>query len=92
LIQVGFRDRTGPGAGASSKDGDAFVHNFLERLAERRPTYWKDRAYHGLAKQRSGLGKKENLEVVAGFGKHKSVREGKGSLGGIVWSPGALSS
>jgi len=49
LIQIGFRDPTGPGAGPSRKDGNVFVDNFLKRFAERRPTYREDRAYHGLA-------------------------------------------
>jgi hypothetical protein len=33
LVQVCFRDPTGPGAGASSKDGNVLVDNFLHRFA-----------------------------------------------------------
>jgi hypothetical protein len=33
LIQVCFRDPTGPGAGPSSKDRNMFRHNLVERFA-----------------------------------------------------------
>ena len=51
LIQICFRDPTGPGARTSSKDRNVLGDNFIERFAERRPTYRENRTYHGLAKQ-----------------------------------------
>ena len=49
LIQIGFRDPTGPGAGASSKDRNVLVDNFLQSFAERRPTHRENCGHHGLA-------------------------------------------
>jgi hypothetical protein len=90
LIQICFRDPTGPGARTSSKDRNVPGDNFVQRFAKRRPAHRQYGIYHRLAKQRSGLGKKENLDVVPGLGKHKPVRERKCGPGWVVGSPGAL--
>jgi hypothetical protein len=43
LIQICFRDPTGPGAGPSGKNGDMFVDNFSERFAEWGPANRENR-------------------------------------------------
>jgi hypothetical protein len=48
LIQVCFRDPTGPGAGASGKYWNMFRDNFLERFAQGWPANRQDGAHHGL--------------------------------------------
>ena len=90
LIQVCFRDPTGPGASSSSKDGNVFVDHFLERFAERRPPYRENRAYHRFAKQGSGLSKEKDLDVVPSLREDEPVRERKCSPGGIIGSPSAF--
>jgi hypothetical protein len=39
LIQVCFRDPTGPGAGSSSEDRNVFRYNLFEGFAQRRPAH-----------------------------------------------------
>jgi hypothetical protein len=65
LIYVRFRDPTGPAAGPSSKNGNVFREDLVERFAERRPTHWNDGARSGFAHQRSSFTEKENLNLVA---------------------------
>lgn len=42
LIEICFRDPTGPAACFSSKDGNVFNGDLFERFAERRPAYRHD--------------------------------------------------
>jgi hypothetical protein len=51
LIQVCFRDPTGPGTGSSRKDRNMFCDNFFECFAERWPAHRQDGIRHGLAHQ-----------------------------------------
>ena len=69
LIQVCFRDATRPGAGPSREDRNVFCHNFLERLAQRRPAHRHDRIDRRLAHQIRGFPHEENLHLVPGLGK-----------------------
>src|SRR5712671_4052953 len=59
LIQICFRDPTGPAAGPSRKNGNVFGHNFFKRFAERRPAHWHDRIHRGLSHQIGGLSREE---------------------------------
>ena len=67
LIQVCFRDPTGPGTSSSSKDGDVFSDDLGEGFAERRPAHRKDRIHHGLSQQSGCFGEQEDLDVMACF-------------------------
>jgi hypothetical protein len=42
LIQIRFRDPTGPAAGPSSKDRNVLSDNFFESLAKRGPAHGHD--------------------------------------------------
>lgn len=55
LIQIGFRDPTGTGAGSSREDGNVPGDNFGEGFAERRPTDRHDRVRRRLAHEVGGL-------------------------------------
>ena len=68
LIQIRFRDPTGPGAGPSRKDRNVLGDNFVERFAERRPADRQDRIGHGLSHQRRGFRQQEDLHIVTGLG------------------------
>jgi hypothetical protein len=49
LSYICFRDPTGPAAGSSSKYGNVFGENLLERFAERGPTDGHDGIRGGFA-------------------------------------------
>src|SRR6266571_6681959 len=78
LIQVGFRDPTGPGAEPSRKDGNVFGDHFFEGFAERRPADGNDGIGGGFAHERGGFAKEKYLNVVTGFGKGEAMQEGEG--------------
>jgi hypothetical protein len=81
LIQIRFRDPTGPAAGSSSKNGNVFGHYFFKRFAERRPTNGHDRIHRRLPHQIGGFSGKKNLHLVAGIGERES-RKGNDALVG----------
>jgi len=90
LIQVCFRDPTGPGAGSSSKNRNMFRYNLFQGFTQWRPSNRQDRVHHRLSQQRRGLSKKKDLYFVTSFCEHQPVRERKCCPRRVIWSPRAL--
>ena len=90
LIQICFRDPTGPAAGPSRKDGNVFGHNFFKRFTERRPAHGHDRIHRRLSHQIGGLSREENLHFVTGVRQRESMQKGKRRPGRVIGAPGTL--
>lgn len=68
ILQVCFRDPTGPGTGSSSEDGNVFGDDLVAQFAERRPTHGKYSCRGGVAHQIRSFAGKKNLNLMAGIG------------------------
>ena len=67
ILQIRFRDPTGPGTCSSRKYGNVFRNNLLLHLAERRPAHSLNGCGRGLTHKVSRFSSQKNLYLVPGI-------------------------